>query len=218
MTDQEIREVVVGELRPHDAPIVLVEYDPEWPVLFAREARRIREVLGERVLQLEHVGSTSVPGLIAKNILDILLAVAESSDEPSYVPDLEKAGYRLTVREPEWHQHRLFKGPDTNINLHVFTKGSSEIERTLLLRDWLRENPENRKLYAETKKKLAAHKMALRTELRRKIYHNRSNALTRASLDVRLEKPESPSCGGLRLQPGKATTILGLVAETAWLS
>lgn len=107
---------------------------------------------------LEHIGSTSVPGLVAKNIIDILLVVADSSDESSYLPDLEEAGYRLTIREPEWHQHRLFKGPDININLHVFTIGSPEIERHLLLRNWLRMNPKERELYSETKNKLASQK------------------------------------------------------------
>lgn len=158
MTDQQIRDSAVGELQPHDAPVILVDYDPRWPELFAREARRIRVILGERALMVEHVGSTSVPGLVAKNIIDILLVVADSSDEPSYVPDLEEAGYRLTIREPDWHQHRLFKGPDTNINLHVFTVGSPEIERHLLLRYWLRANPKERELYAETKNKLASQK------------------------------------------------------------
>ena len=158
MTDQQIRDSAVGELRPYDAPITLVDYDPRWPELFAREARRIGETLGARALMVEHVGSTSVPGLVAKNIIDILLVVADSSDEQSYTPDLERAGYRLTIREPDWHQHRLFKGPDTNINLHVFTIGSPEIERHLLLRDWLRTNPKEREIYAETKRKLASQK------------------------------------------------------------
>lgn len=145
-------------MRPHDAPITLIDYDPRWPELFTREARRIRETLGERAVMIEHVGSTSVPGLVAKNIIDILLVVADSSDERSYVQDLERAGYRLTIREPDWHQHRLFKGPDTNINLHIFTIGSPEIDRHLLLRDWLRTNPKERELYAVTKRKLAAQK------------------------------------------------------------
>ena len=104
---------------------------------------------------MEHIGSTSVPGLIAKPIIDILLVVTDSADESAYVPALEAAGYVLRVREPDWHQHRLFKGPDTNINLHVFTIGSVEIERVLLLRDWLRNDQADRELYAETKRRLA---------------------------------------------------------------
>lgn len=99
-----------------------------------------------------------MPGLPAKDIIDILLVVEDSADEPSYVPALEKAGYVLRIREPDWHQHRLFKGPEVNINLHVFTIGSSEIERCLLFRDWLRNHPEDVKTYAETKKRLAGQK------------------------------------------------------------
>ena len=158
MTDDQIKKAAVGELKPHDAPITLVPYDPTWPELYAREAKRIRVALGQQAIMIEHVGSTSVPGLTAKPIIDILVAVRDSSKEPSYVPLLEKAGYRLTIREPDWHQHRLFKGPDTNINMHVFTIGSVEIERTLRLRDWLRNNPDDRKLYAETKEELSRQK------------------------------------------------------------
>ncbi len=157
-TDADIRKSTVGEVKPHDAPIVLVEYDAKWPQQFAREAERIGKALGERALQVEHIGSTSIPGLVAKPIIDILLVVADSGDEPSYVPAMEAAGYVLKIREPEWHQHRLFKGPDININLHVFSSGSPEIERHLLLRDWLRVNETDRKLYAETKHKLASEK------------------------------------------------------------
>src|SRR5467141_1095294 len=158
MTEEKIREVAVGELKPFDSSITLVEYDPLWPEYFAREAWRIKTALGERALRVEHVGSTSVPGLLAKPIIDILLIVSDSADEPSYVPALEAAGYVLRIREPDWHQHRLFKGPSININLHVFTKGSEEIRRTLLLRDWLRTNKADRELYARTKRSLASKK------------------------------------------------------------
>ncbi len=157
-TDEQIRQVTIGELKLHDAPINLVEYDPSWPGHFAHEAQRIRAALGERALRIEHIGSTSVPGLVAKPIIDILLVVADSADEPSYVPALEAAGYVLRIREPDWHEHRLFKGPWVNLNLHVFTVGSGEIERVLTLRDWLRENPSDRELYAEEKRRLAAQK------------------------------------------------------------
>jgi len=158
MSEEQLRKIIVGELKPHDAPINLVDYDPAWPELFAREAQRIQAALGLRALRLEHMGSTSVPGLIAKPIIDILLVVTDSADESAYVPALEAAGYVLRVREPDWHQHRLFKGSDTNINLHVFTAGSVEIERVLLLRDWLRKNRTDRELYAETKRQLAGQK------------------------------------------------------------
>jgi len=135
-----------------------VEYDPSWPELFEREAKRIREVLGSKALQIEHVGSTSVPGLCAKPIIDILLVVKDSADELSYVSALEAAGYRLRIREPEWFEHRMFKGPDTDINLHVFSEGASEIEKMFRFRDWLRLNESDREKYARVKRELAKKK------------------------------------------------------------
>jgi GrpB-like predicted nucleotidyltransferase (UPF0157 family) len=135
--------------------IELADYDARWPELFAREAARIRTALGSRVLQLEHAGSTSVPGLAAKPIIDIVLAVADSADEASYGPPLEAAGYPLHRREPDWHEHRMFKGPDTLVNLHVFSAGCPEIGRMLLFRDWLRGNDADRDLYERTKRNLA---------------------------------------------------------------
>ena len=108
-----------------------------------------------KALSIEHVGSTSVPGLPAKPIIDILLVVESSADEKSYLPSLRAAGYVLGIREPDWHEHRMFKGPDTNINLHVFSKGDEEIERMLIFRDWLRENPDDRDFYLKTKRELA---------------------------------------------------------------
>jgi GrpB-like predicted nucleotidyltransferase (UPF0157 family) len=156
ITDEELERITVGERTVHNAPITLAEYDVEWPEHYAREEARIRGALGDRALQLEHVGSTSVPGLAAKPIIDILLVVANSADEPAYVPALEAAGYVLRIREPDWHEHRLFKGPTININLHVFSAGSSEIERLLLLRDRLRSDPAERHLYEQTKRQLAA--------------------------------------------------------------
>jgi len=154
-TDEELREVLTGDLQPHNAPITLAEYDPRWPGLFAREAARIRAVLGGTALRVEHVGSTSVPGLAAKPIIDILLVVPDSADEPSYLPALESAGYVLRVREPDWFEHRMFKGPDTDINLHVFSAGAAEIDRMLRFRDWLRATPADRDRYLLAKRELA---------------------------------------------------------------
>lgn len=113
-------------------------------------------MLDDRVVRIEHTGSTSVPGLPAKPIIDIALEVPDSADEPAYVPDLEAAGYPLRIREPDWFEHRLFKGPDTNVNLHVFSAGCEEVDRMILFRDWLRENTADRELYAATKRDLAA--------------------------------------------------------------
>lgn len=155
LSEEYMRSVHIGQLVPLAGPIQIVDYNPEWPGLFEREAARVRAALGERVLLLEHVGSTSVPGLAAKPRIDMLLVVVDSADEPAYVPAMEVAGYVLHIREPEWHEHRLFKGPDTDINLHVFSQGSSEIERMLLFRNWLRNNTSDRLLYERTKRELA---------------------------------------------------------------
>jgi GrpB-like predicted nucleotidyltransferase (UPF0157 family) len=156
LTEEEMRRVTIGALTPLSGPIEIADYDPAWPRLFEREARRIRAALGERVVLLEHVGSTSVPGLAAKPLIDILLVVPDSADEAAYVPNLQAAGYLLRIREPDWHQHRLFKGPDTNINLHVFSPGSSEIRRMLGFRDHLRSDEADRRLYEQAKRELAA--------------------------------------------------------------
>lgn len=155
ISDEELQTLSIGELKPHNAPITLVGYDPNWPRLFAREAERIRVVPGDMALRIEHVGSTSVPGLAAKPIIDILLIVANSADEPSYLPNLEATGYVLRIREPDWFEHRLFKGPDTNINLHVLSAGASEIDRMLGFRDWLRATDADRDYYARVKRDLA---------------------------------------------------------------
>jgi GrpB-like predicted nucleotidyltransferase (UPF0157 family) len=154
-TEEEMQAAHIGALPVHNAPIQLIDYSAEWPELFTGEADRVRAALGDRVLMLEHVGSTSVPGLAAKPIIDMILAVADSADEPAYVPALESAGYVLHIREPEWHQHRLFKGPDTNINLHVYSFGCPEIDKMLMFRDWLRRNDADRELYERTKRELA---------------------------------------------------------------
>jgi GrpB-like predicted nucleotidyltransferase (UPF0157 family) len=128
---------------------------PGGPSSLKREAHRIRAALGRRALRIEHTGSTSVPGLAAKPIVDILLVVVDSADEDTYVPALEAAGYILHIREIDWYQHRMFRGPDTEINLHVFSSGCSEIDRVLMFRDWLRSNAADRDLYARTKLALA---------------------------------------------------------------
>jgi GrpB-like predicted nucleotidyltransferase (UPF0157 family) len=154
--DDEIRAVQIGGAEPSSGPIELVEYDPEWPRLYEREAERVRAALGDRVVALEHAGSTSVPGLAAKPLIDIVLAVADSADEPAYVPPLEAAGYVLRIREPDWYEHRLLRGPDTAVNLHVFSAGCEEIDRMLRFRDHLRRDAADRELYERTKRDLAA--------------------------------------------------------------
>jgi GrpB-like predicted nucleotidyltransferase (UPF0157 family) len=154
-TEEQIRAYTVGELKPLSRAILIANYDPLWPKLFQREAERIRNALTTRAKLIEHVGSTSVPGLAAKSIIDILLAVVDSADEDAYVPALEDAGYVLRIRESDWHEHRMFKGPDTEVNLHVFSSGCPEIDRMLAFRNWLRSNTADRDHYARAKLTLA---------------------------------------------------------------
>ena len=154
-SDNDVAAVRIGAPEVLDAPIRLADYDPTWPQLFEREAARIRAALGEDAVLIEHVGSTAVPGLAAKPRIDIVVAVADSSDEASYVPPLESAGYVLRIREPNWHEHRVLKGPDVDVNLHVFSADCIEIDRLVRFRDHLRRNDEDRLLYERTKRALA---------------------------------------------------------------
>jgi GrpB-like predicted nucleotidyltransferase (UPF0157 family) len=156
MSEDQIIAVTVGERRPFNSTVYLAPYDPGWPSLFARLEKQIREALGDGMLLLEHVGSTSVPGLSAKPIIDMVLAVADSSDESAYVEALEEKGFVLRIREPDWYEHRLLKSPEIQGNLHVFSEGCEEIEQMLLFRDWLRNHADDRLLYEETKRELAA--------------------------------------------------------------
>jgi GrpB-like predicted nucleotidyltransferase (UPF0157 family) len=153
--DEELQGITVGTLEPHNAPITLAAYDPDWPRLFDREADRLRSALGTVALRIEHVGSTSVPGLMAKPVVDVLLVVADSADEPRYAPQLDAAGYVLRIREPDWFEHRLFSGPDTSVNLHVFSTAAAEVERMLRFRDRLRDDDAARDRYQRTKRELA---------------------------------------------------------------
>lgn len=151
-----LEERRIGGPMPLTRPIELRDYDPSWPEQYAEQAARLREALGERVIRVEHVGSTSVPGLTAKPIIDIALEVPDTTDEPAYVADLEAAGYVLQIREPDWFEHRLFKPADGGVNLHVFPAGCPETDRMVLFRDWLRANDADRELYVRTKRELAA--------------------------------------------------------------
>ena len=154
-SQEELDAAWVGGPSLPSGPIVVADYDPAWTELYEREAARIRDLLGATLMSIEHVGSTSVPGLAAKPVIDINLVVPDSADETAYLLQLQSADYRLIVREPNWHEHRLFKGPDTNINLHVFSPGCPEVIRMRVLRDWLRKHRDDRDLYARTKKSLA---------------------------------------------------------------
>jgi GrpB-like predicted nucleotidyltransferase (UPF0157 family) len=156
LTEEQIVAANAGGVQPLNGTIYLAPYDPAWPALFDRLARQIREALGDAALLIEHAGSTSVPGLSAKPIIDMVLAVADSSDEAAYVKPLEERGYTLRIREPDWYEHRLLKPPEIAGNLHVFSAGCEEIAQMLLFRDWLRSHADDRALYEATKRALAA--------------------------------------------------------------
>lgn len=146
--------------QPYAVKVVVAEYDPRWPAWFEEQDDKIRTALGPIAVRSEHVGSTSVPGLAAKPVIDIALAVPDSSAEDSFVPALEAAGFRFYLREPEQHEHRLFYcraefGHDHAVNLHVYTAGCVEFDRYLVFRDWLRVNEDDRALYQQTKQELA---------------------------------------------------------------
>lgn len=145
----------VTEDPPHNAPIVLREYEPVWPRWYAAEEAKIRAALGDGVVRVEHCGSTSVPGLAAKPLIDILLVVPDSTDEDAYVPALVEAGYYLRLRERSWYEHRLLKGTVPNVNMHVFSPACEEVDRMLAFRDRLRAHPRDRAEYEAVKRALA---------------------------------------------------------------
>jgi GrpB-like predicted nucleotidyltransferase (UPF0157 family) len=155
-TREELAAITVGDLTPLEGRIELRDHDRAWPALFEAEAARVRAALGATAIGVHHVGSTSVPGLRAKPIIDMVLAVAASADEASYVPALEQAGYALRICEPDWFEHRMLRGMDPAVNLHVFSADCPEIARMLAFRDHLRTDDADRRLYEATKRDLAA--------------------------------------------------------------
>ena len=150
------RSIPVNTPTRIDGEVILLPYDPQWVAMYESEAAIIREALGEKALLIEHIGSTSVPGLIAKPCIDIALAVADSAKEDAYVPELDAAGFVLRLRHPDWNEHRVFKSERINVNLHVWSAGHSEIDRHIRFRDWLRTHPEDLELYANAKRGIAA--------------------------------------------------------------
>ena len=162
MDEDRLRAVTLGELNPYGTKVVVEDYDPRWPDLFEEERAAIASALGGGALAIDHTGSTSVPGLPAKPVIDILLQVADSADEPAYVPDLERTGYVPRIREPDWFEHRMLcrrteLGAPHDVNLHVFSPcyAAAEIARVLAFRDWLRTHDDDRDRYAATKRDLA---------------------------------------------------------------
>ncbi|MET7424240.1 GrpB family protein [Dactylosporangium sp. NPDC005555] len=159
-TPEQLHAGVVGEWPKPPGPIVLHPYDPAWPDRYAAVSAAIRAVLGDLVAGLEHVGSTSVPGLAAKPVIDIDLLIADTADESAYVPALTAAGYVLVLREPWWHGHRMLVSAAADVHLHVWPQDAPEPVRHKLFRDWLRTRPDDLRLYASVKYRLAGETAA----------------------------------------------------------
>jgi len=132
--------------------IRVVAYDPAWSAAFERERRRIVDALGPVARRVDHVGSTAVPELVAKPIIDIDLSVPNADDEDAYLAALESAGYVLRVRQPG---HRMVRTPDLGVHVHICTAGSAWERRHLLFRDWLRRDAADRAAYGQHKQHLA---------------------------------------------------------------
>ena len=133
MSDERVATGLIGGIEKRE--IRIVDYDPDWTRKFEMHARLIGEALGGSMLRIEHIGSTSVPGLSAKPIIDILVVVPDSADESAYLPRLEAAGYVLRVREPDWYEHRMFRTPEQDVHIHIYSAGCPEIQRNLSFRD-----------------------------------------------------------------------------------
>ena len=135
--------------------IKIVDYDSKWPALFEKHAKIIADALGSAARRIEHMGSTSVPGLAAKPIIDVIVVVKDSADESVYLRRLEAAGYVLRVREPDWHEHRMVRTPVLDVHVHVFSVGCTETTRQLAFRNRLRRNEGDRLRYQSLKQELA---------------------------------------------------------------
>lgn len=132
--------------------IVIVDPDPDWAQKFTTERNRIVHALGTRARRVDHIGSTAVPGLPAKPIIDINLSVDDVDDEAAYLPQLLAAGYQLRLRQ---RGHRMARTPTKDVHVHVCTLGSDWEQRDLVFRDWLRTHPADRDRYATLKRQLA---------------------------------------------------------------
>ncbi|KAF7181776.1 hypothetical protein CNMCM7691_001073 [Aspergillus felis] len=154
-TDKSARHYIeVISTRP-PKPIEIVDYDPSWPTAFASIAQRIKSALGPKALTINHVGSTSVPGLPAKAVIDVDLVVPDPTAEDDYVPALQAAGFQFLFREPNWYEHRFFWLAEPYANVHVFGPGAAELSRHQRFREWLIAHQEDRELYVRAKREAA---------------------------------------------------------------
>jgi GrpB-like predicted nucleotidyltransferase (UPF0157 family) len=154
-TPEQMAAALVGQPPAKWESIVIEDYDPAWAGQFATVSARLSQALGDQIISIEHVGSTAVPGLAAKPIIDIDLSIEDTAAESRYRPALERLGYRLVLREPWWHGHRMLVSAAEDVHLHVWPRDAPEPIRHRLFRDWLCSHPEDLALYATTKRRLA---------------------------------------------------------------
>lgn len=147
-------QVAEGSVRRRD-PVDVVDYDPTWPEKFAYWRDRIADHVGEFALRIEHVGSTSVPGLAAKPRIDIQVSVPDITQEDSYVTQIETAGAQLRSRDDYHRYFRSFPGGPRVLQVHVCDVGSQWEADHLLFRDYLRSHPDARDAYAAVKRENA---------------------------------------------------------------
>ena len=162
MADEHVETGLIGG--DEKVEIQIVDYDTGWPKKFEVHARVIADALGSVALQIDHIGSTSIPGLAAKPIIDILVIVQNSADESAYMSRLEAAGYLLRVREPDWNEHRMFRTHEKDVHVHIYSVGCAEIQRVLTFRDHLRINIDDRRRYEQTKRELASREWSTMNE------------------------------------------------------
>ena len=148
--DRYLDQVLIGGRER--SVIVVADYDPAWPVRYEAERGKIAHALGAVALRIEHIGSTAVPGLAAKPIVDVLVGVEDPDDEAAFVPALERAGYVLRVREPG---HRMLRTPERDVHVHVWRDGGEDVLRHLAFRDRLRASASDREAYEQLKRDLA---------------------------------------------------------------
>lgn len=162
LEDNKVERISFRKVKP---PLDIVDPDPTWPSTYAIFASRIVAALGppsslddgagsgkNHLVSVSHIGSTSVPGLPAKAIIDIDVVVPDINDESAYVSALEAQGFQFMLRET-WYSHRFFTATEPMVaNIHVFGPACPEAERHRIFREWLLESAEDRDLYAKTKK------------------------------------------------------------------
>jgi GrpB-like predicted nucleotidyltransferase (UPF0157 family) len=168
--------------RKSKVPLSIEPPNPAWPQHFQALESRISSALGPTAVSISHVGSTSVPNLPAKAVIDIDITVPDPTAEGDYVPALEAAGFQFILREPEWFEHRFFAMSEPHhCNLHVFKPGAAELVRHQIMKEWLTAHDDERELYARTKIEAAGLSNGLGETVTQ--YNHRKEQVIREILD-----------------------------------